>query len=165
MNFIGPIKPVITTMTLLPLLLFSNHAAADIKIFQNPVPFHFGLHPPGSGNQSIKQLVCIYDDASSSAPDYNVKVTTPDGGGAYEMDGVINSTKLPFEIKWQGSSGKAKRLDYNVDQTFSSALTFSDCDSGTTNAEIEVKVKGSDIDSASADLYQVTLIIELTEVP
>ena len=109
----------------------------------------------GSGDLDQTDQICIYNTVDAN---YKVSASTP--AGAFRLNDGGNV--LPYEVRFQGSSGGFVQLNYNSPTAFTAANTSSANCGGGTNATLKVTVTESALSSATPGNYSgtVSLLLE-----
>jgi hypothetical protein len=138
----------------LPLLLFGSLAClfpsatlADVQITKLD-DLSFGSWG-GTGNLEQTDQVCVYNTVDAN---YAVSASTPSGFFRMNDGGNV----LPYEIRFQGSSGGFVEID-NSPTGFTAANTTSANCGGGTNATLKITVTESALSGASPGNYSGTL--------
>ncbi len=133
--------------------ILGNHAKADVQITKLD-DLSFGTWG-GSGDLEQTDQICIYNTVDAN---YRISASTPSGN--FRMNDGANI--LPYEIRFQGSSGGFVQLNYNSPTGFTAANTSSSNCGGSTNATLKVTVTESALSSAVSGNYSgtVSLLLE-----
>ena len=108
----------------------------------------------GTNNMEQTDQVCIYNSASA-----NYRITATSSAGSFQMTSSGNT--LPYEVRFQGSSGSFTQLAYNTPGAFTSANTVAANCGGSTNASFRVTVTESALGAAREGSYSGLLYLLL----
>ena len=111
----------------------------------------------GTGDVSASEDFCIYRNGSDR---YQVTARGSGDGGAFTL--LNNDNEIPYSLEWDDSSVVTPMLaNSNLTQRQNASLNTNDCESGTSNARINIDLRQTDLAASPAGNYRgiLTLII------